>query len=743
MKYKIANLITAISAEHIKKRGTGFYWTSVIFGLISPLLYFIVLIVTNTNEIKDDIPFNYYLKFIEESATPFAYFFFPLFIIIMVSRITQIDHKNGGWQLMETQPISKFSIYFAKLITILIANALAIVSYLFFSIVLTYMLTFILDVPANAIVEIPFLNIIEISFRFFVAALLVTAIQYFISVLITSFIWSILIGFFGLLLTSFLTPFKLTPIWYPYEIIATVATTTKGSQMGHYFLFTEYVSFVASIMLLYIGFVWYKHKQFKLAFVGNLNRPAFVVIIIIITCGGLLFWILNPKQMNNYSKTIICGKIESNVNFKNIYIRDAIVNDTIATIPIINNKFHYHITKKVVPDYYEVIIDGRKYLNNLFFGVNDSINIIAKLYANNAKFEIKGTRLAENQMNSDADYQWSMVEYQLQQNTNLEKPDNLIKGIYSEWEDAIAKPNKFRTIDNYIAKADFTTRSEKLITTKYLNLWNDLIKKRLALYPNLKTVPTAGIIEMQSKLPLDDESLLSNEQYFDFVRNQLILRNTQDIDDNAKAIAEISKLKPSNFKDKLLYWQVRKSLEDATSSSERMQLLAANQTRFSNKNFQRKIGYLHKSIESLGKGKVAPEIAARTIDGKAVKLSDLKGKYVAIDVWATWCSPCKVQTPYFEKLALKFKKEKIYFVGLCVDEDNKKWYIDAKNKTKSIQQWHVNDKTVFSKSYNINSIPRFILIDPNGKIVNSKMPQPSDFAFEIILRKELNLQDEE
>ena len=93
-------------------------------------------------------------------------------------------------------------------------------------------------------------------------------------------------------------------------------------------------------------------------------------------------------------------------------------------------------------------------------------------------------------------------------------------------------------------------------------------------------------------------------------------------------------------------------------------------------------------------------------------------------------------------MALKYKSNKIQFVGLSVDEDIKKWFIDAKSKSKATLQIHANDKNAFGKNYSMETIPRFILIDPNGKFINAKMPQPEEPAFEIILRKELHLPDE-
>src|SRR5690606_35216219 len=118
-------------------------------------------------------------------------------------------------------------------------------------------------------------------------------------------------------------------------------------------------------------------------------------------------------------------------------------------------------------------------------------------------------------------------------------------------------------------------------------------------------------------------------------------------------------------------------------------------------------------------------------------LADLKGKYVYVDVWATWCGPCKVEIPSLKSLENNYKGKKIQFVSVSIDDDTShgSWE-NAKTKWKNM----VSDKELtgiqlfapngwqseFVKSYKINGIPRFILIDPNGNIVNADAPRPSD-----------------
>jgi len=740
MKNKFSNFITALKAEHIKKRGTGFYWTSAIIGLLSPILFGIVAIVEDSPEIKRGIPYNLYLQFIENTIQPFAYFFFPLLIIITVSRITQLDHRNGGWQLMETQPSFKFSIYFSKFFTMLMANLIAILSFIIFSILICWILTFLITVPELSSHEIPFFEIAWLISRLFVASLLISAFQFVISVVIPSFIWSIIIGFFGLLLTVFLKPFNLVPAWYPYEILSKIAANPKGSDLGNWFTFTEYISVIGSIIVLYVGFQWYSHKNFKAAFFAKFSRTA-TLLVVLVVFGGLSYWILQPNQMPEMHKTTISAKFKSDQQYKTAYLIDFIVQDTIAVIPIKENSFHYTFEKPVVNDYYSLVFDGR-FNKNVYMSTNDSIFIEGNLYENKDDFKIKGTRLAENQMATQTEFNWSMAEYYLNENINIDKPDEIAREIYSEWKDACAEPSDFRTVDNYIAKQDFADRTKKLASVKYLNLWNELLKKRAAIYPNEKTIEGENIQKIRKSLSLTDESLLSTPDYFEYVRSQLLLSNKEEISDNAKALQSISKLKNGSFKDKMLFWQMKKSIEETTSTEERNVLLATYGDKFGNTKYQNRIIGINKTVESLGRGKDAPLFDATTIDKKGFELASLKGKFVIIDVWATWCGPCKRQSPFFEKFAVKYKKENIQFVALSTDQRIDKWFVEAKTKSKSVLQVHANNPEQFGRDYNVESIPRFILIGPDGKFVNARLPFPEDSSFEILLRKELGLAEE-
>lgn len=125
-------------------------------------------------------------------------------------------------------------------------------------------------------------------------------------------------------------------------------------------------------------------------------------------------------------------------------------------------------------------------------------------------------------------------------------------------------------------------------------------------------------------------------------------------------------------------------------------------------------------------GRPSPELGFEDINGKTWTLADLRGKYVYIDVWATWCVPCKGELPHLQKMEEIFNGMNIAFVSLSIDRDRAKWEAMVKEQNLGgIQLWGGEDND-FLRKYRIQSIPRFIFLDPNGRIVNPDMTRPSD-----------------
>ncbi|MFA4871080.1 MAG: TlpA disulfide reductase family protein [Pedobacter sp.] len=150
----------------------------------------------------------------------------------------------------------------------------------------------------------------------------------------------------------------------------------------------------------------------------------------------------------------------------------------------------------------------------------------------------------------------------------------------------------------------------------------------------------------------------------------------------------------------------------------------------SNPVYKKGIEEVYTNYKNMAENAMSPDFNYTDVDGKSVSLKSLRGKYVYIDVWATWCGPCKAEIPFLAKVEYDYKDKNIHFVSLSVDQikDKAKWVKYVKdNKLGGIQIMADKDfNSDFVKKYNINSIPRFLLIDPAGKIVSGDAKRPSD-----------------
>jgi thiol-disulfide isomerase/thioredoxin len=127
-------------------------------------------------------------------------------------------------------------------------------------------------------------------------------------------------------------------------------------------------------------------------------------------------------------------------------------------------------------------------------------------------------------------------------------------------------------------------------------------------------------------------------------------------------------------------------------------------------------------------GKSSYNFSLPDTSGRIISTKDFKGKVVLIDVWATWCGPCKGEMPYMKAIEEEYKGKNIVFVGISLDQakDKQKWknYVEGE-KLPGVQLMDDFGKT-FGRKYQIAGIPRFMLIDTRGNWIEVRCPNPSD-----------------
>ena len=124
-------------------------------------------------------------------------------------------------------------------------------------------------------------------------------------------------------------------------------------------------------------------------------------------------------------------------------------------------------------------------------------------------------------------------------------------------------------------------------------------------------------------------------------------------------------------------------------------------------------------VKSVSVGQMAPEFELNNTEGKLVKLSDFKGKYVLLDFWASWCAPCREENPNILKQFESFKDKGFTVLGVSLDEEKSDWLKAIKDdrlnwtQVSELKRW--DGKVTIQ--YKVEGIPASFLLDPKGKIL--------------------------
>lgn len=151
----------------------------------------------------------------------------------------------------------------------------------------------------------------------------------------------------------------------------------------------------------------------------------------------------------------------------------------------------------------------------------------------------------------------------------------------------------------------------------------------------------------------------------------------------------------------------------------------------SNEEHKEEIRNSYNKLKKVAPGQPSPQfVNYENYEGGVTSLTDLKGKYLYLDIWATWCGPCIAEIPDLKRIEKEFHDKNIEFVSISIDtkENENKWREMIEEKDLGGIQLLADNawESKFIGDYLIKGIPRFILIDPEGNIVNSNAHRPSD-----------------
>lgn len=301
---------------------------------------------------------------------------------------------------------------------------------------------------------------------------------------------------------------------------------------------------------------------------------------------------------------------------------------------------------------------------------------------------------------------------------------------------------------NYTDKGSINAEDQKLLqATNRLNVIN--LKQQHRLIKNdlykIEAIPVS-LTDISKDIPFEAQylelSMIEYAKVLDlFLRSELQEPALSDVkpeqlDSVKQHLPAITneKIKEKNFPAKIEEFLLAKNIDfwlaSEGISSGLIKSYSEFKMNFANSSYTRQIKKDYDKWMKISKGQPAPEITGVTVENDTVMLSDLRGKIVYIDVWATWCKPCIAELPFYKSLQEEIEdNDAVEFLFVSIDNNSDAWtnFLIKETMPEGIQvnEIEIVDHTTVQDSYKMWGIPRYILIDAEGKIVNANAPRPS------------------
>ena len=449
-------------------------------------------------------------------------------------------------------------------------------------------------------------------------------------------------------------------------------------------------------------------------------------IVIFLAFGLITLLIIGCKSRNEFQIVI-----ESNsTNYDTLYIQELITERIIAKIPLdkLNKEYRFNINEATLA---QLAVKNAEttYLTIISPGTRKTITI-------------DSMDLATKQSISDslANYLWkstnqmfSIYDKVIFAQDNPEKVISLFDSLVQARGDLL---NKFmlKLTNDEFGILEYQNRARAYsflmfygrIVKRYTpaNSFFSFIEKIENDNIYSKSLPNNLLYKFEIQYLREVDSIENIVSFLKYIEKQTTIKDLQDF---LKAIYLKSVIEHPS------YWKKHENLFTTNTIKEALQRESKNR-------YSYLINNASNSFYASQKGVKGFDFTAYKLDGNELKLSDLKGKIVVIDTWATWCGPCINQRPNMLAIAKKYNDNpKVAILMISVDKSVDKWkkYVEKTNENGYGIELNIPDgmNTEFGNKYLIKAIPKYILIDKKGVIIDSNLPEPS-IAMEQLIKIE-------
>ncbi|MGV8947597.1 MAG: TlpA family protein disulfide reductase [Lutibacter sp.] len=431
-----------------------------------------------------------------------------------------------------------------------------------------------------------------------------------------------------------------------------------------------------------------------------------------------LFLSCNKEKKVDY--VIFSGKIEDvNIDSLMIYDKDY---KPIQTI-LLSKELTFNDTLFIPEGYY--YLGGGKTAAKLLF-LKPSFNLKTKIFSNNEDFSISfgGNGSEENNYLQEKEKNNKIFKLVIRYNDYM----SLNEKDFLKLSDSINN-EKINFLNSY-TNLDDNFKEFETFSLKYENsLFIDRYSQWKGEFIGDKGFSVSKDFPNPYKnFELSNEKMLVHPNYLSSIfltlnNKHKIIYRFQDINLDYLQIID-DEINSQIIKDELIYECVKQGIDQ---TKELDSVYAKFMAIVKNQEYKNDIKIKYLNLKKMAKGIVSPIFELYDINNRLVTLESLKGKLVYIDIWGTWCIPCIQEIPSLKKIEKEFRDKDIYFVSICIRDKKEKFEEFVKeNELSGIQLFAPDTDISFFEEYQLKTVPRFILIDKEGKILDANAYKPSD-----------------
>lgn len=419
-------------------------------------------------------------------------------------------------------------------------------------------------------------------------------------------------------------------------------------------------------------------------------------------------------------------KRQNSLNVKLFKVISGRLEEMASVKPAANGNFNF----KFEPSYQGFYVIGfgspAETVNKfkLYVKGNDKIN----LELNDSTYVLTGVNTSENKILEA----WQKLAFKIERRSVYFMP-RMLQGFFPQHEMLVAKAKSW-----IVGKETGNASFDELMKT---TIRYDLAYFALAFVSSSRASQPSPTDYNAYLKNFNADSFLKDEELFKFPYGAIMLRylvtfknkNVEAPDFNTRVMS----ISSDNLKGEYVLGEVA----TIKSYNSLMTMTKKYEEYFSSDDQKKRANQFEANLGKFRPGADAINFTYPDAFGKLVSLSDFKGKVVLVDVWATWCGPCVKEIPYLKALEKEFHNKDVVFLSVSIDEKKdegkwKKFIVDS--ELGGIQLLAGGGGTLISKAYHISGIPRFMLFDKNGKIIEIDAARPSDPKLKEILLKYSN-----